>query len=50
LLGTQTDDKFFVMFEPFRDGLIALFDALKLHEAGDFSHDISCDDALRLDC
>ena len=39
LLGAQADDEFFVMFEPLRHGLVALFDALKLHEAGDFSHD-----------
>jgi hypothetical protein len=28
------------MFEPLGHGLVALFDALKFHEAGDFSHDL----------
>ena len=35
----QADDKFLVVFQALGDGLVALFDALVFHEAGDFSHD-----------
>jgi len=40
LLGAQANDKLFVMFQALWHGLVALFDALKLHEASDFSHDL----------
>jgi len=37
----QTDDEFFVIFDAFFDGFVALFNALKFHETSDFSHDQS---------
>ena len=40
LLGAQADDKLFVMFQALGHGFVALFDALKFHEASDFSHDV----------
>ena len=40
LLGRQANDELFVMLQTLRHGLVALVDALKLHEAGDFSHDV----------
>jgi len=40
LLGRQTNDELFVMLQTLRHGLVALVDALKFHEAGDFSHDV----------
>jgi len=49
----QADDELLVSLHALGDGLVALFDALKLHEAGDFSHDAvpsivrSLADALR---
>jgi hypothetical protein len=38
LLGIEPNDKFFVVFDARADRLVALFDALKLHESGNFSH------------
>ena len=35
----QAHHKFLVIFQARRYGLVALFNALKLHKAGDFSHD-----------
>ena len=39
LFVVQTDDEFFVIFQALGHGLVALFQALKFHETGDFSHD-----------
>jgi hypothetical protein len=35
----QADHEFLVVLQALGDGLVALFDALKFHESGDFSHD-----------
>jgi hypothetical protein len=40
LIGRQADDEFLVVLETFRNGGIALFDALVFHEAGGLSHDL----------
>ena len=39
LFVIQNNNKLFVIFQTLGDRLIALFDALKLHESGNFSHD-----------
>ncbi len=40
LVGLQADDEFLVVLQALRHGRVALLDALVLHEAGDFSHDL----------
>ena len=40
LLVVKADDKFFVVFQPLRHGLVALFKPFEFHETGDFSHDV----------
>ena len=40
LLGAQANDELFVVLQALGHGLVALFDALKLHEPSDFSHDL----------
>jgi hypothetical protein len=40
LVFLQPDDELVVVFQSLLHGLIALFETLVLHEAGDFSHDV----------
>ena len=46
LLVVQTNDEFFVIFEAFWDRFITLFQALKLHKTGDFTHGIFLENIL----